>query len=158
QMRDSRAANLATRPRALTLGRRFAVRTRGMCLAPLHASLKHGKRRGVLMKKLALATIVAMGFTTAAVAQSPAPRPDSPVAREPAGNDRTNQVSFETADKNKDGTVNREEANQINGFDFSRADTNNDKTLTRQEFMAAMAKSTPRGNGVEPAQDHTAQT
>jgi hypothetical protein len=43
--------------------------------------------------------------------------------------------------------VNREEANQIAGFDFSRADTNNDLTLSRQEYQTAMATSTPRGDG-----------
>ena len=65
----------------------------------------------------------------------------------PPGGDRTDQVSFETADKNGDGNVNREEGNQIAGFDFSRADTNADGNLTRQEYMAAMATSTPRGDG-----------
>ena len=76
------------------------------------------------MKRTALATMVALGLAATAVAQAPAP----------AGNDRTNQVSFAEADKNKDGKVNTEEGNAINGFDFSRADTDNDRSLTRQEF------------------------
>jgi Ca2+-binding EF-hand superfamily protein len=110
------------------------------------------------MKKLAFATFVALGVAGAAVAQpTPAPRPDAPSATPaPRGNDRTNQMTFEAADKNKDGTVNREEGNQINGFDFSRADTNNDATLTRAEFQAAMAASTPRGNAVQSG-DRTEQ-
>jgi len=91
------------------------------------------------MKRTALATMVALGLAATAVAQAPAP----------AGNDRTDQVSFAEADKNKDGKVNTEEGNAINGFDFSRADTDNDRSLTRQEFDAAMARSTPRGDGEE---------
>jgi Ca2+-binding EF-hand superfamily protein len=90
------------------------------------------------IQKLAFATMLALGVSTVALAQSgqPAPR----------GGDRTEQVSFERADKNADGRVSREEANDIDGFDFSRADTNNDASLTRQEFQAAMATSTPRSD------------
>jgi hypothetical protein len=119
----------------------------------------------MIMKKLAFATLVAMGMSTAAIAQQPAQQPgqrstqpstqpstqqprETPSTREaapaPRGGDRTEQVSFETADKNGDGRVNRQEANDIEGFDFSRADTNNDAALTRQEYMAAMSTSTPR--------------
>ena len=90
------------------------------------------------MKSIAITALMALGVTLAASAQqSPAPR----------GGDRTDQVSFETADKNKDGKLSRDEANAIDGFDFSRADTNADATLSRQEFQAAMASSTPRGDG-----------
>ncbi len=120
----------------------------------------------MIMKKLAFATLVAMGMTTAAIAQQSqtAPRSTQPSTQQPSqtpstrdqtpstrgntqaprGDDRTEQVSFESADKNGDGRVNRQEANDIDGFDFSRADTNNDAALTRQEYMAAMATSTPR--------------
>ena len=120
------------------------------------------------MNKLAFATLVAMGMTAAAIAQQPSqqptPRSSQPqtqpapprnsqpapgstsptTAPAPRGGDRTEQVSFEHADKNADGRVNREEANDIDGFDFSRADTNNDPSLSRQEYQAAMATSTPR--------------
>ena len=92
------------------------------------------------MKRIALATLVAFGVAASAAAQQ---------TRTPPGNDRTNQVSFEEVDKDKDGKLTTEEGNAINGFDFSRADTNNDRTLTRQEFEAAMARSTPRGDGNE---------
>lgn len=97
------------------------------------------------MLRLGLATLVAMGFAASAAAQPTTQQP----APKPPGNDRTNQVTFEQADKNGDGLVNREEGNAINGFDFSRADTNDDRQLTRQEFNAAMAASTPRGDGQE---------
>jgi hypothetical protein len=116
------------------------------------------------MDKLAFATLVAMGMTAAAIAQQPsqqpAPRqqtqqpsqqpqprqqqPGSSQTQAPRGGDRTEQMTFESADKNADGRVSREEGNAIEGFDFSRADTNNDATLSRQEYQAAMATSTPR--------------
>jgi Ca2+-binding EF-hand superfamily protein len=110
----------------------------------------------MIMKKLAFTTLVAMGMTTAAIAQQQPSQQTTPRSTQPStqstqtpaprGGDRTEQVGFETADKNGDGRVNREEANDIDGFDFSRADTNNDASLTRQEFMAAMSTSTPRND------------
>ena len=125
------------------------------------------------MNKLAFATLMAMGMTAAAIAQQqpgePAQRSAQPSTQQPPstreatpaprGGDRTDQVGFETADKNADGRVNREEANMIAGFDFSRADTNADASLSRQEFQAAMATSTPRGDGAEGPRsgDRTAQ-
>ena len=123
----------------------------------------------MIMKKLAFATLVAMGMTAAAIAQQPAqqPTPSQPSTRPtqpttqprttqptqpgssqttpaPRGGDRTEQVAFEKADKDSDGKVSREEGNDVDGFDFSRADTNSDGSLTRQEYQAAMATSTPR--------------
>ena len=129
------------------------------------------------MNKLAFATLVAMGMTAAAIAQQPSqqpvPRQSQPQTQPPAqprqtqpgasqttpaprGGDRTEQMSFERADKNADGQVSRQEGNAIEGFDFSRADTNNDATLSRQEYQAAMATSTPGhgpGQSSEPARD-----
>ena len=108
------------------------------------------------MNRLAFATLVAMGMTAAAIAQQPGQSPSQrstqpstqPRSTQPSpaprGGDRTEQVTFEHADKNADGQVSRQEANEIDGFDFSRADTNNDSTLSRQEYQAAMATSTPR--------------
>jgi Ca2+-binding EF-hand superfamily protein len=92
------------------------------------------------MKRIALATLVSFGLAATAAAQQ---------TRTPPGDDRTNQVRFEEVDKDKDGQLNREEGNSINGFDFSRADTDNNKLLTRAEFNAAMATSTARGDGHE---------
>jgi hypothetical protein len=94
----------------------------------------------LVMKRTALASLVALSFVAAAAAQQ---------TRTPPGNDRTNQVSFSQADRDGDGKVSAEEGNAINGFDFSRADTNDDRTLTKQEYDAAMARSTPRGDGKE---------
>ena len=111
------------------------------------------------MKKLALAAFVAVSLGAAAYAQQSNQRSGQPSAQQPRqqtqpraqqpaprGDDRTELVSFDTADKNKDGMINRDEGNDIDGFDFSRADTNNDASLSRQEYQAAMATSTPRGD------------
>jgi Ca2+-binding EF-hand superfamily protein len=108
-----------------------------------------------------------MGMTAAAIAQQPsqqpAPRQSQPQTQQqqgqqtqprqqqpgasqtetPRGGDRTEQMSFERADKDADGRLSRTEGNAIEGFDFSRADTNNDASLSRQEFQTAMATSTP---------------
>jgi len=119
----------------------------------------------MMMKKLAFATLVAMGMAATAIAQQPAqqpaprnaqppptqtqPRQQQPSTQAtpaPRGGDRTEQVAFDKADKNSDGTVSRDEARDIDGFDFSRADTNNDSTLSRQEYQAAMATSTAPGS------------
>jgi len=115
----------------------------------------------MMMKKIAFATLVAMGMAATAIAQQPsqqpAPRnaqpppaqtqpPTTQATPAPRGGDRTEQVAFDKADKNSDGKVSREEANDIDGFDFSRADTNSDASLSRQEYQAAMATSTPRGD------------
>jgi len=102
------------------------------------------------MKTTLLAVAVAACFGTAAIAQQPA-QPAQQTSAQPAphGGDRTDLVSFQTADKNKDGAVNKEEAGQIAGFDFTRADTNNNNSLTRQEFEVAMTTATPRGDGVQ---------
>jgi Ca2+-binding EF-hand superfamily protein len=124
------------------------------------------------MKKLVFSTFVAMGVAAAAVAQQPsqqpsprstpsqqAPQSTQQTAQAPRGGDRTDLVNFESADKNGDGKINKEEGNQIAGFDFSRADTNNDLSLTRQEYQAAMATATPRGDGAQGPKsgDRTAQ-
>jgi Ca2+-binding EF-hand superfamily protein len=115
----------------------------------------------MMIKKLALATLVALGTSAAAIAQQQPtqqqPRQQQPTQQRstqppsssqstpaPRGGDRTEQVTFERADKNADGRISREEGNDIDGFDFSRADTNNDASLSRQEYQAAMATSTPR--------------
>ena len=102
------------------------------------------------MKWTALATLVSLGLGASAMAQQ---------ARTPPGDDRTNLATFAEVDKDGDGKINREEGNEIHGFDFSRADTDNDKWLTRQEFDVAMATATARGDG-EPeglAGDRTEQ-
>ena len=59
--------------------------------------------------------------------------------------DRTEQVAFEKADQNGDGKIDRDEAEDIDGFNFSAADADDDKWLSREEFRTAMSESVPRG-------------
>jgi hypothetical protein len=94
------------------------------------------------MQRKVWATFLVLGFASSVTAQQS--REPVPV---PEGRERTNQVPFERADANKDGTINREEGNMIAGFDFSRADTDDNLSLSRSEYEAAMARSTSRGDG-----------
>ena len=59
--------------------------------------------------------------------------------------DRSEQVTFEQADKNRDGKIDRDEAEDIDGFNFSAADADDDRSVSRTEFQTAMAGSRPRG-------------
>jgi hypothetical protein len=93
------------------------------------------------MKRIAFATFVAMGMAAGAAAQQSTQQP----TRSPPGNDRTNQVTFEQADKNKDGKIDRDEAEDIDGFNFTAADADDDRWISRAEFQTAMAGSRPRG-------------
>jgi Ca2+-binding EF-hand superfamily protein len=63
----------------------------------------------------------------------------------PHSGDRTAQVSFDAADANKDGKVDKNEAAGIPGFNFTSADVDDNESVSRQEFQTAMANSTPRG-------------
>jgi hypothetical protein len=63
----------------------------------------------------------------------------------PRSGDRTAQVSFEAADADKDGKVDKNEAAGIPGFNFTSADVDDDESISRQEFQTAMANATPRG-------------
>ena len=66
---------------------------------------------------------------------------------EPEGlaGDRTEQVTFEQADKNKDGKISIDEGEDIDGFNFSAADADDDRVVSRTEFQMALAGSRPRG-------------
>jgi len=50
------------------------------------------------------------------------------------------KVSFETADKDKDGTLDREEAKLVCGENFDLMDTDKNGTLTKQELNACGRK------------------
>lgn len=62
-----------------------------------------------------------------------------------APSQRSAQATFETADKNKDGKVTRDEATDVPGLNFTSADANADASLSRQEFQIAMTGAQPRG-------------
>ena len=122
------------------------------------------------MNRLAFATLVAMGMTAAAIAQQPGEQPlprsqqtqpapprnsqpapgsrSTETAPAPRGGDRTEQgahVTFDAADKDKDGKITRDEATVVPGLNFTSADVNADASLSRQEFQTAMAGAQPRG-------------
>jgi Ca2+-binding EF-hand superfamily protein len=107
------------------------------------------------MKAVTLAALATLGLAIGATAQQTSRQP----IRTLDGQDRTAQISFDQADKNRDGRVNRVEFTAIADFDFSSADANDDLLLSRPEFAAAMARAASRGDGQPSARsgDRTAQ-
>jgi hypothetical protein len=119
------------------------------------------------MKTIAFAAFLTIGIATAALAQQPqAPRqtpqtspPTSttrdapsrsgaqPGVRDTERSDRSDPVTFESADKNQDGKLSRDEAKDVRGLKFSKADTDKDSTVSRQEFQTAMASTGSRTRG-----------
>jgi hypothetical protein len=79
------------------------------------------------------------GATGAPGASNTGPRPGQGTATQVA------QVTFESADTNKDGVITQNEALAVPGLDFASADKDNSHSLSRQEFDAAMAKARPGG-------------
>lgn len=75
----------------------------------------HGERQ---MKARVTATLLALGFSAAAIAQQQAP-------------------AFEEVDQNSDGMISQQEAEQVEGLDFATADSNQDGQLDRQEYQQA---------------------
>lgn len=72
-------------------------------------------------------------------------RSEPPGSPQPRAGQQSAQVTFDTADKNKDGKVTRDEATDVPGLNFTSADVNADASLSRQEFQTAMAGAQPRG-------------
>lgn len=70
------------------------------------------------MKARVTATLLALGFSAAVMAQQEAP-------------------SFEEVDQNSDGMISQQEAGEVEGLDFATADRNQDGQLDRQEFQQA---------------------
>lgn len=70
------------------------------------------------MKARVPATLLALGFSAAALAQGQAP-------------------SFEEVDQDSDGRISQEEAATVEGLDFATADSNQDGYLDRDEYQQA---------------------
>lgn len=58
---------------------------------------------------------------------------------------RGRPLTFEQADRNGDGKIDRDEAADLDGFDFAAADADNDRELDRAEFSTAMSDARSRG-------------
>ena len=125
------------------------------------------------MRNLALTLLVTGGMLAAAACDrdsGPQPRPNaqtpsgqssqtSPSRQGPAagqsarpgdlspGGSQMAQAnpSFDTADRDKNGTVDQAEASTVPGLNFSSADADKNESLSRQEFMTAMAGARPPG-------------
>jgi hypothetical protein len=94
------------------------------------------------------ATLFALALSTAAMAQQPGTE-RTPEQRPAARQERQPQrmPTFEAADKNKDGSLSRQEASAIPGLDFAAADTNKNQSLDLSEYMAAIARFSPSPRG-----------
>jgi hypothetical protein len=70
------------------------------------------------------------------------PQPVAPKVNPDARNtEKENQsVTFEIADYDKNGRIDRGEASGISGLDFMSADRDGDASLSKQEFQTAIAK------------------
>jgi hypothetical protein len=70
-----------------------------------------------------------------------APQPVSPDVNSNARDrEQREPVTFEVADRDQDGKIDRREANGVPGLDFLRADSDGDASLSRQEFQTAIDK------------------
>jgi hypothetical protein len=80
------------------------------------------------MKPLILATLAGMSLGVLAACDQRPSRPAQP----------TPLASFEKADANKDGVIERREATSIADQDFGDVDTNDDQTVSFDEFEVAL--------------------
>lgn len=87
----------------------------------------------------------ASGANPSSGAQSTSPSSNTSPRSGQGTESQVAQLSFESADTNKDGVITQNEALAVPGLDFASADKDNSHTLSRQEFDAAMAKSRPGG-------------
>ena len=111
-----------------------------------------------MTRKTTLAALVAWGLLAVALPQRPGQAQTTPspsadrasptqphVGRGTEDDVSTQPVSFEAADKDKNGKLDRSEASSIPRLDFARADSDGDSYLSRQEFQLAMVTPPPRG-------------
>jgi hypothetical protein len=62
----------------------------------------------------------------------------------PRSGDRTAQVPFDDADMDKNGSLDRDEAGRVAGFNFTSADVDDNARISRDEYTAVMRRSQPR--------------
>ena len=129
------------------------------------------------MRNMAFASLVAMGFMAAGALAQQQPSPSQSTnssARQPGSTgqsgtrdrratggsrsttpqttpsgraDTQTPVTFDEADKDKDGKLTRREARRVPNLSFSSADADRDSAVSRQEFQIAMASAGERPRG-----------
>ena len=85
------------------------------------------------MKPLALATLAAMSLGLLGACDQRPERPTQPSL----------QTSFDKADINKDGVIERNEATSIANRDFAEVDTDDNQAVSIDEFEVALKDSAP---------------
>jgi Ca2+-binding EF-hand superfamily protein len=85
------------------------------------------------MKPLILATLAGMSLAALAACDQRPERPSQP----------TTQASFDKADANKDGVIERQEATSIADQAFSDVDTDDNQAVSFDEFEVALRSARP---------------
>jgi Ca2+-binding EF-hand superfamily protein len=85
------------------------------------------------MKPFALTTLAAMSFGILAACDQPRERPAQPDLL----------GSFDRADTNKDGVIERSEATSIANQDFASVDTDENQVVSLEEFQVALRNAAP---------------
>jgi hypothetical protein len=85
------------------------------------------------MKPFALSTIAATGLLLLGACDQSPDLPAQPSL----------QATFDRADADKDGVIERTEATSIGNQDFADVDTNDDQTVSIDEFEVALKSATP---------------
>ena len=85
------------------------------------------------MKPLALAALAAMSLGLLGACDQPPERPAQPNL----------QTSFDKADLNKDGVIERNEATSIANREFAEVDTDDNQAVSLDEFRVALQDPAP---------------
>ena len=85
------------------------------------------------MKPLLLATLAGMSLGALAACDQPPERPAQP----------TPLASFDKADANKDGVIERQEATHIADQEFGEVDTDDNQAVSFDEFEVALRNAGP---------------
>lgn len=93
-------------------------------------------RRNVFLLFLGSIFVALMTALPLVVAQNATTTDETPAAQAARQPDTEDHASFEQADRNKDGTLDKSEAGRIPGLsaNFERADRNKDGKLDKAEF------------------------
>ena len=85
------------------------------------------------MKPFAITTLAALSLGLLGACDLQPERPPQPSAR----------MTFDKADLNKDGVIERQEATSIANRDFAEVDTDDNQAVSLDEFEVALKEPTP---------------